>query len=123
MQPGYPLHHQMVRSHAADNSPHIIEETAQLADFRFPGSLVDNGHSVCQHRRQYGLFRGPHAGVGQMDFCSLKASVLSASGLYGTIPFPDIGSQGPQCHQMQVNGPGPYETSARITAAALAHAS
>ena len=57
-----------------------------------------------------------------MDFRALKSAVLPAAGLYGPIPFPDIGSQGPQRHQVQVNGPGSYETSARITAAALSHA-
>ena len=122
MKPGHSLYHQMVGSHAADNSPHIIKEAAHLADFRFPGSLVDDGHPVCQDRCQYGLFRGPHAWIGQMDFRALKSAVLPAAGLYGPIPFPDIGSQGPQRHQVQVNGPGSYETSARITAAALSHA-
>lgn len=54
-----------------------------------PGCLVDDGHTVCQDRCQYGLFRGPAGLDRQMDF---RAPVRrsSCSWPLWSHPVPDI---------------------------------
>ena len=95
-------HGDRVRPRSAELTPQTAQEVLQSPDLRLSGRAADHRRPLCRACRQHGVFRSPHAGEGQPDLRSPQACRRAED----LVPLlVDLRSQGPQGHQVQVDGP------------------